>query len=225
MSTEPADLSDAFFVQFVATCSRLAIDPFDLIRVCFSESGCRANAHNPNGDASGIFQAMPATLMGLGFAFGDAAFRALDAADQVPWLERYMTPHASWCSSDALCYVAIFLPALGAKAQAEGPEFILCGQRGPLSWAYQANRVLDRDGNGSITVADLGAQLTAQCKGPRWDAIISRLRQELGVQPSTPPDIDTAPEVEVPHPLARMSVNVSATSGVTSVTVIRSPPT
>ncbi len=199
MTTAPADLSDRFFRMWVDMCDRLRVDPFDLIRVSYSEAGCRAGAHNPHGDASGLLQFMPATLSGLGWTKGHEAFRLLSADEQIPFVDRYMRPHASWTTSDALCYVAVFLPALGAHAQAQGPDFVLCGQRGPLAWAYVANRVLDRDGNGAITVADLGKQLEAQCRGARWDAILWRLRQAMGLQPpavAEPPP--TQPEVYIP---------------------------
>jgi hypothetical protein len=198
MTTAPTDHSDLFYIRWIDMCDRLHIDPFDLARVSYSESGCRAAAHNPNGHASGLIQFMPDTLLGLGWTKGHEAFRQLDAAEQVPWVERYMRGHASWCTSDALCYVAVFLPALGAKAQKDGPEFVLCGARGPLAWAYGANKVLDKDGNGNITVSDLGRQLEAQCKGTRWDAIMWRMRQAMGLQPPTlaePPD--TLPEIPV----------------------------
>ncbi len=195
----PPDLSDAFFLAWIAMCDRLSIDPIDMIRVSFSEAGCRAAAHNTHGDASGLLQFMPATLMGMGWAKGHAAFRELSAEEQVPWVERYVAPHASWCSSDALCYVAVFLPALGAKASQMGPEYVLCGARGPLAWAYGANKVLDKDNDGAITVGDLGRQLTAQCHGARWDAILWRLREAMGLQPpAVEPPPDTQPEVANP---------------------------
>lgn len=198
----PPDLSDGFFGAWVDMCDRLNIDPIDLIRVSYSEAGCRATAHNPNGNASGLIQFMPGTLLGLGWTKGHDEFRELDAAAQVPWVERYMAEHASWCRSDALCYVAVFLPALGHKALTTGPEYVLCGANGPLSWAYKANRVLDRlkasgaqGADGIITVADLARQLTVQCQGARWDAILWRLRQTMGLQPpAIPPPPDTQPE-------------------------------
>ncbi len=208
--TDPQDLRDLFFIRWIDMCDRLHIDPFDLIRVAFSEAGVRAAAHNPNGHASGLIQFMPDTLLGLGWTKGHEAFRQLDAAEQVPWVERYMRPHASWCLSDALCYVAVFLPALGAKAAAQGNEYVLCGARGPLAWAYGANKVLDRDKNGSITVGDLGQQLASQCSGARWDAILWRLRQAMGLQPpAIEPPPDTLPELPVlntPLPLVNTPI-------------------
>ena len=192
----PPDLSDAFFVLWSQMCERLGIDPFDLIRVSFSEAGCRASAHNPSGNASGLIQFMPATLMGLGWKDGDAAFRRLSAEQQVSWVERYYLPYATWCKSDALCYVATFLPATGAKACEMGDQFVLCGQRGPLAWAYNANKVLDVDGDGAISVADLGARLAKVCVGARYAAIVERLRRAMGLEPKDVPEpAPTEPEI------------------------------
>lgn len=184
MTTAPPDLDDAFFAAFVAACERLGIDPLALIRVLYSESSVMASAHNIHGDASGILQAMPQTLLGLGWTRGHEAFRQLSAAEQVPYLERYYTPYAAHCRTDALCYVATFLPALLTRADELGPAFPLCGARGPLAWAYGANRGLDIDRDGVITVADLGRRLELACRGARWDAIVWRLRQAMGLEPA-----------------------------------------
>lgn len=193
------DLDDAFFLAFVNACSRLHIDPLCLIRVLFSESGVRASAHNPNGNAAGIFQAMPDTLKGLGFIGGWPEFLRLSATEQVPYLERYYRPHAPRCTSDALCYVALFLPALLPAAFLGDESFVLCGQRGPLAWAYGANRGLDDDGDGKITVGDLAAHLQNVCIGARYAVIVERIRQAMGLPSGPIPDPDpTLPEMPAP---------------------------
>lgn len=190
------DLSDAFFSRWAAACGKLHIDPFDLIRVAYSESGCRASAHNPHGNASGLIQFMPNTLLSVGWTQGHEAFRRLPAEEQVIFVERYFRPWREFCTSAGLCYVATFLPALTKAAAKSGPDFVLCGMRGPLTWAYQANTVLDRDGDGRITVGDLEAQLDRQCQGARYNAILWRLRQAMGLDPPEMP-----PESESPHTL------------------------
>lgn len=202
MTAAPPDHSDLFYLRWLDMCTRLSVDPFDLLRVAYSESGCRASAHNPNGHASGLIQFMPDTLLGLGWTNGHEAFRLLSAAEQVPWVERYMRRYGPWCRSDALCYVAVFLPALGPKVAEMGDEFVLCGHRGPLAWAYAANRVLDRNADGSITVADLSQQLAHQCVGARWDAIVWRMRQAMGLEPMVmaepPPTQPELPQLLTP---------------------------
>lgn len=203
----PPDLSDAFFERWVAACRRLDVDPVDLVRVAYSESGCRANAYNPSGHASGVIQFMPSELFGLGFrrdlddVARAAALRELDAAMQVDLVEAYFRGWAHRAgvdgklvpqlTSDVLCYVATFLPALLADAIAAGEgarAFVLCGLHGPLAWAYVDNRLLDVDGDSEITVGDLAAHLERQCRGARYDAIVFRMRQAMGESPPRPPE-------------------------------------
>lgn len=191
----PPDLSDSFFQRWVNMAERLKVDPFHVMAVAFSESGCRAAAHNIHGDASGLIQFMPATLSTLGWTQGHAAFRKLDAADQVPFVERYFRSWAPWCTTPGLVYVATFLPAQLRAAHKVGPTYVLAAIGGPLEWAYKANTVLDRvkaDGtagqDGKIQVADLEEHLRKQCRGARWEAINFRLRQTMGLQPEPIPE-------------------------------------
>src|SRR5258706_10444854 len=127
--TLSADLSDQFFVDFVDMCERLNCDPLDLLGVAAYESGVRANAHNRNGNASGLWQLMPATARGLGWNVASdpnlEAFRGLDAVEQLPWFEKYFSPHRGKLVSAAACYVATFLPAL--LSHAGDSTYILCG--------------------------------------------------------------------------------------------------
>ena len=197
MTEGPPDLSGSFFLRFANACGRLGISPMHLIRVCFSESGgVRAKAHNPNGNAVGIFQAMPDTLKRLGWTHGWEAYLQLPAEDQVIWLERYYRPYARYCRSDALCYVATFLPAMLQKAAESGPGFIMCAMGGPLEWAYKANKALDHDKDEAITVADMSTQLAKACVGERYAAIVHRLRSAMGEDPGPLPEPpETQPEL------------------------------
>lgn len=210
MSSAPPDLSDSFFTRWALMCQRLDVAPLDLMRVAYSESSVRANAHNPHGDAVGLIQFMPATLLGLGWTRGWQAFSQLPADEQVSYVERYFRPWAHrmgiggqsipQLTSDALCYVATFLPSClaGAVAAGEGAgDYVLCAAAGPMAWAYAANKVLDRDGDGAITVGDLARHLEIQCRGARYDAIAYRLARANGENP--PPLPDPVPtEKEIP---------------------------
>ncbi len=219
MTNDISDLSDAFFHAWTAMCGRLGVDPVDLIRVSFSESGgVRAGAHNPNGHAVGLIQFMPATLTALGWTRGWDAFRLLSAEEQIPFVERYYRAHARFCTSDALCYVATFLPGLLADAAGanEGSGFVLCERdRGALAWAYRANVGLDRDGDGRITVGDLARQLQLSCRGARYSGIVTRLQQS-GASPSLVLALDGAgvgglsiPRFDMEHIAAPKSVDIA----------------
>ncbi len=63
----PPDLGPTFARELVAIASRVEADPVDLASVWKNESGVTSTAHNPHGHASGLFQAMPETLRGMGF--------------------------------------------------------------------------------------------------------------------------------------------------------------
>ena len=139
-----------------------------------SESGVKATAHNPNGDASGLIQFMPKILVGLGWTSGPDAFRELSAEEQLPFVEKFFTPYVpKGLSSAARLYQATFLPAtldLGSE-----PNTVICQQGGINSFAYGPNKVFDRDGDGAITVGELQAAIDRNTQGPRWAEIVARL--------------------------------------------------
>lgn len=187
-----ADLSDSFFVRLAIVAQRLCVDPFDLLMPMYSESGCRASAHNPNGDASGVLQFMPATLRGLGWTQGDASFRSLAAEDQVPYVEKYFAPHAFRMGvggqqipqlvTCAHVYTVMFLPAdlIDLVAAGEGwSSVVLCKHGGKLSWAEDANAVLDENKDGAITAGELADRIDKVCVGARWEEICSRMYAAL----------------------------------------------
>jgi hypothetical protein len=177
--TATADLPDEFFDKVVAMCTRLGCDPLDLLGVAAYESGVHAMAHNPNGDASGLWQLMPSSAHGLGWDVTTdphlAAFRALGPVGQLPWFEKYFQPYKGKLVSSSACYVAVFLPAL--LGHAADPNFVLCGESGPLAWAYKANANFDSGKTGVIRVSDLQAAIQRACKtlADRWSEIDQRV--------------------------------------------------
>jgi hypothetical protein len=169
-----ADLSDGFFDAVRSASQTLGNEPVDLLGVMMNESGVKATAHNPNGDAGGLIQFMPQTLVNLGWTDGHDAFRRLSAEEQMPFVERYFQPYASkGLSPAARLYQATFLPAtLDAGSDL---DTVVCGQNGPFAFAYGPNKGFDRDGKGFITVGDLQAAIDRAARGPRWDEIMARL--------------------------------------------------
>jgi hypothetical protein len=169
-----ADIPDGFDAE-LCRIARVVLDcdPMDLARPLFNESGLSFKAHNPKGDASGIFQAMPFVLRGLGFtgaggytevpgayararmASDDAtmkaldralaaAFRTLDAGSQLdPWMAKYYAPHRGKLVNATAVYMATFCPAYLDKAGE--PEWVICGSRpsDPRKNWYPVNIGLD----------------------------------------------------------------------------------
>ncbi len=179
------DLPDAFFPAVVAMCDRLGCAPVDMVSCWMSESDVSPKAHNPGGNAVGLFQAMPATLMGLGYTGTWLDFSHLSAVQQLSWAERYYAHHKGRLVSPGACYLATFLPAL--MGHAADPFFVLCSRTIHPEW-YTPNKLAFDPGNsGSITVGALTDRIARVTVGPRWDEIYTRLRAAV--------PIDDAPDV------------------------------
>ena len=188
-----SDIGNDFFPKLEVIATRLRASSLDMLSVMFSESSCRATAHNDNPktlppekrwNASGLIQFMPATLAKLGWTKGHAAFRQLTATEQLPWVERYYSPYVQHLGTVAGLYLATFLPAL--IRHATEPNFVLTAKGGPLGWAYTPNASLDANGDLAITVNELELAVHRNCAGPRFDELVLRLRNEPIPVPPTP---------------------------------------
>lgn len=178
-----ADLPDEFFSRLVRVCDDVACAPGDLLAVMMNESGIRPDAHNPNGDASGLIQFMPFVLRNLGWTQGDAAFRKLSAAEQLVFVRRYFAPHKGRLANATAVYLATFLPAL--LPHASEPDFALVVSGGRLGWAYAPNLGFDRNHDGEIRVDELTYALSRATLYPRYVEAHARACQAMAT--STPP--------------------------------------
>lgn len=170
-----ADVPQEALVRFALVCNKLGIDQFDLAAVCFSESGFRFSAHNPFGDASGLFQLMPATAKALGWKGTMESLRA-SWQDQLRLLDKYYTAclnYGGGLGSIGRLYCANFLSA--RLPYCHEPDDVVCGP-GLYQWAYDANRVLDYDNDGKITLGDLEDHVASVImKSPRFTEVCERL--------------------------------------------------
>ncbi len=207
-----SDIADDFFPGLEAVAEDVGAKPIHLLSVMMSESGVRANAHNPHGDASGLIQFMPATLTGLGWRAGDAAFRRLSATEQLPFVRAYFAPHKGKLVSAAACYVATFLPAL--LRHAHDPSFVLTAKSGPLGWAYAPNAVFDRNKDYAITVGELEDAIARNCRGARWAELTTRLARHGVVPEPTDTTIDVRTTVGLQTGLTRLGYDVGPIDGV-----------
>jgi hypothetical protein len=91
----------------------------------------------------------------MGWTKGTDAFARLSVLEQLPYVERYYTPHKQWLAGGGIgaAYVAAFLPAL--LPHAADQTYVLCATHGPIAWAYADNRSFDTDQKGWISVMDL----------------------------------------------------------------------
>ena len=172
------DLSPSFYDTWVSLSRRLGVDPYALARVSFAETGMyRRHPRNAN---AGVWPFIESTLRRLGWTGTAYEFTALSPEDQVsPWLERYLAPYAGYLTDEAMIYVAMFLPAHLARAQAGGDSHVLTSA-GDASGYYESNRVLDRNSDGRVTVGDLRTHLDIQDRGARWESISREIRSRAG---------------------------------------------
>jgi subtilisin family serine protease len=194
-----SDLSDAFFASMHVVAASLGTQAEYLLAVMNSESGIRANAHNRNGNASGLIQFMPATLVRLGWTNGHEAFRRLSAEEQLPFVERYYRPFVpQGLNSTARLYQATFLPATLNRGSA--PETVIVDvNNNDNAFAYGPNRGLDRRGDGRILVGDLTAFVDRAKRSPRWAEALQRLNATVpGPLPVPPPGPHPVPPLPVP---------------------------
>lgn len=171
------DIDDAFFPELDEVAAFLSTDdshvnPVDMLCVMYSESGARATARNPAGNASGLIQFMPATLEGLGWKKGHEAFRKLSATEQLAYVKKYYAPYKGHLHTIAGLYTATFLPAL--VKHADNPDYVLTAKGGQLGWAYAPNAALDSNGDYRIQVSEMSAAVRKNCAGARWLELRSR---------------------------------------------------
>jgi hypothetical protein len=154
------NLGRGFYDEVAKLGARHRTDPAIFLLVWCAESGLDPSAMNPGG-ARGLNQMQPQTLA---FFKAPAAFETLSGVEQLVWIERFIAwteslNHGPF-SSAARCYIGNFWPA--ALARPDAPSTVIV-DRDSLDTseaaAYAANKVLDTDGDGKITQADLATLL------------------------------------------------------------------
>lgn len=207
------DLSDQFFSGLRSIALKLEALPLDMLAVMMSESGVRADAHNPNGHASGLIQFMPKTLLNLGWSKGHEEFRKLSADQQLPFVERYYTPYAHYGQLDTIAglYVATFLPALIKHTR--DSSFVLTAKNGPLGWAYPPNSVFDVNHDYAITVQELEDAVHRNCQGPRWAEIKARCEGH-GLEEPAPTVDDLRSTFGIQTALTKLGFNPGPIDGI-----------
>lgn len=173
MSSQTKDLEDSFFSGIKVVATELGADPEHMLSVMMSEAGVRANAHNPNGDASGLIQFMPKTLINLGWTKGHEEFRKLSATQQLLFVKKYYGPYIGHLDTIAGLYVATFLPAL--ISHCGDKDYVLVAKGGQLGWAFEPNASFDANHDLKITVQELEDAVMRNCVGARWAEIEARL--------------------------------------------------
>lgn len=211
------DLSPAFYDAWTAMARRLGVDPIALARSSFAETGMYRR--HPRNAAAGVWPFIESTLHRMGWQGSAVDFTAQDPVDQIePWLERYLRPYAGRLTDDASIYVAMYLPSHLARAAAEGDAHVMA-TRGDGTNYYEWNTILDRNGDGTITVGDLRRHLDLQVQGSRWDTIEGELRARgASGSPSRP-----GPLAGVARPTSLLALGLVA-AGVAGVWYLYATP-
>lgn len=191
--TQDHGADDSFYRSVTGWMRQQGANPIGMLSTWMSESGVRALAHNPNGHASGLNQLMPPIAKGLGWDVDDCdpppatgripleRYRMLTALQQSDWVRRYYSSYTGKLKTAQLCYLATFLPMYLARPADElTDDFVLAEKGGHLGWAYAANMVFDHNGDGRITLGELGEAIARNCHGARWEEIQSREAAVLG---------------------------------------------
>jgi len=176
-------LSDAFFRGVVALGKKKGMNPLHFLPPWMIESGLNPAARNEKSNASGLNQMMPSTLSEtLHFPGSPADYRALSAEAQLPWIDRFMSINGQRGYGSAEQYYASnFLPLTAGRGSS--PDTVYASPDDPdgrVVQAYQANRLLDSDGDGRITGRDFTRLFRQNDSRPVYRAAVVRLKHAMG---------------------------------------------
>lgn len=130
----------------------LGVKSSDLIAIMKQESGVDPKAVNKMSGATGLIQFMPQTAVNLGTTVED--LRQMDGVQQLDYVYKYFKSVGVKPGMElGDLYMAVFMPAHVGK-----PDTTVLGAQGANGFAgkvYAQNAGLDRNRDGTITVADV----------------------------------------------------------------------
>ena len=150
--------------ELVAVAERLGAPPFVLANLIQFESGWNPRAVNPTSGASGLIQFMPSTAKRLGTTV--EAIRRLDAAGQLPLVERYLAPFKGRLGSQQAVAMAVFYPV--AMTWPEDKPFPTAVQRANPGIRTPADYVAKLLRRARLTSAEQVAVRGAKVAGSAW---------------------------------------------------------
>jgi len=143
--------SDTDFMVAVNTVSqKYQIKPEDLLAVMYRESALDPAAVNKSSGATGLIQFMPKTAESLGTT--TSALRMMNRAGQMQFVDKYFEQVGLPKGADrGTIYAYVFLPGIAAK----GTNTLASVNDPNTKKYYDANRGLDKNNDGLITIDDL----------------------------------------------------------------------
>jgi hypothetical protein len=130
--------------KVIEVCKKLGINPDHLMMSMFKETAgtFSPSIKNPTSSATGLIQFMEKTAKQLGTT--TAQLRAMTFNDQMNFVYKYFLPYKGRLKNFYDVYLAIFFPAaIGKNDDWRFPN-----------WVYRANRGLDTNKNGYITLGE-----------------------------------------------------------------------
>jgi hypothetical protein len=176
----PLNLTDQFFADLAAMGERLDTDPAIWLAVWTIESGLDPQAFNhAPPTAQGLNQFIPGTLKGIG---APANFVELSGEEQLPWIEKFMAlgiiQNGGPYRTPGRYYWSNFYG--DTMKRGNSPDAVVVSSTAESSdeqRAYNANKVLDFDGNGVITQGDLDTLIEKRAiPSPKYQEALARLR-------------------------------------------------
>nr|WP_293838576.1 transglycosylase SLT domain-containing protein [uncultured Arsenicibacter sp.] len=144
----------AFVAKVRNVASRLGIAPEWLMVVMYKESRLEPWAKNPKSTASGLIQWLESTAQKQ-HGVTTAQIRAMDGLKQMDLVYDYYKPYKAKLKSLTDTYLAVHYP----KGMAKDSTYVLYRSG---SDAYSANRALDKNNDGAVTVSDVAQWLGNQ---------------------------------------------------------------
>ena len=148
-----------FLAAVNSTSTNLGINQDDLLRIIeFETAGSWSpSVKAPTSSATGLIQFIESTAQGLGTSTADLA--QMSRAEQMQYVEKYLEPYKGRINNFGDLYMAVHWPAGVGKED----NYVMY-ERG--SAAYDANRSLDTNGDGTVTRGEtLGRVMSATGNG------------------------------------------------------------
>lgn len=161
-SDQPADWStDCDFiaaVQLLAT--ELKCDYIDLLAIMAFETGRSFSPAQPNkagGAARGLIQFMPSTATRLGTT--TAYLVTLTRTEQMKWVSKYFNQSKRLTLIPRPTLADLYMAVLWPRGIGQAPDYACYSYP---SASYNANKGLDKNGDGTVTKDECTAKVTAQ---------------------------------------------------------------
>lgn len=182
--------SNYFYEKLNNISKDLGMNPRDLLLVMFFESGIDPSATNKNGGAAGLIQFMPQTLKDMGV--NPKGFNRKSSEEQLNYVKRFIEGKKNVIggkpfTSATQYYHANFYPATLVRWNGSDPfknrNVVVVDGNSPSRQernAYKANRVLDTNNDGIISVGDLTRTMLKAERSSQFRTALAQLNSVAG---------------------------------------------